>query len=101
MASKETVEKIFHNQLKVRAKKQLKRAGELWKDVTMNFFFPENQNTVDIFVRKVLKNALKADGTVMDPVTKKRVPDLIDTDTKVSKAICIVHLATFQPVNTS
>lgn len=96
MADKVTITAIFYEELEMRATDRLKLIGRDWKNVSMNFYFPENEDTVDLCIEAVLTSAFCSDGTDVDSDILKRVTDRISTRTKTKKAIKIVWLATFR-----
>jgi hypothetical protein len=98
MATRARVSSLMNQELKARAPAQMTEAGETWKQQLLGFYFPENEDTVDLCALAVLDTALKEDGTTVQPNVRKNVRTLIKTDTVTDKAISIIFRATAQPV---
>jgi hypothetical protein len=73
-------------------------ARDTWFRQKMSFFFPGNEDTVDLCAIKVLNVALSEDGTRVTNSVTKRVRELIGTTTVTDEAITIIFLATARPV---
>lgn len=98
MAKRARVATLMLQELKQRSGEQLKEAGDTWKDQVLGFYFPENEDTVDLCVLSVLDTALQEDGTSVPAAVRKNVRDLVNTDTVTNNAISMIFLATAQPV---
>jgi hypothetical protein len=85
-------------ELRDRAPKRRKAASDTWPRQKMSFFFPGNEDTVDLCALAVLDRALKEDGTRVTPSVTVRVRELVGTATVVDDAITVVFLATAQPL---
>jgi len=91
------VKELFAGELAARASKQFENAGENWPKKDLGFFFPENENTVDLCALAVLDKALKEDGTTVPKKVRNNVALLISTKTKAGNAVKIIGLTTLQP----
>lgn len=97
MATDKRVKELFAEELASRAPGQFAEVGENWPKKSMGFFFPENENTVDLCALKVLDRALAEDQTTVPKKVRNNVAALINTDTKASNAVKTVSLTTLQP----
>src|ERR1700749_237481 len=97
MASDARVKEILADELSKRAAEKFAEADESWPKRQMGFFFPENEDTVDLCVLAALDRALEEDGTTVPKKVRKNVALLIGTTTKASDAIRIIALTTLQP----
>ena len=97
MAKRVTVKKLMRAYLDKNAHDRLINAGDGWADVEMGFYFPEDEDAVNLCALTVLAQALAGDGTTVTNSVRKHVKDLINTDTVTDKAISIIWMATFQP----
>jgi hypothetical protein len=97
MATDARVKEILANELGNRAGPKFAAAGEQWTKKEMGFFFPENENTVDLCVLRTLDRALNEDGTTVPKKVRNNVAFLIGTTTKAIDAIRIIGLTTLQP----
>jgi hypothetical protein len=97
MATDALVKQLLEDELKDRAPEQFAEAGDNWSKLSLDFFFPENEHTVDLCVLQVLDDALKEDGTTVPKKVRNNVARLIGTTTKVKEAIIIIALTTLQP----
>ncbi|MBV9925674.1 MAG: hypothetical protein JOZ96_11705 [Acidobacteria bacterium] len=88
---------ILADELSSRAAARFADAGDKWTKKEMGFFFPENENTVDLCVLAALDRALEHDGTTVPKKVRNNVAQLISTSTKAKDAIVTIALATFQP----
>ena len=98
MATRARVSALMGQELNKRAKEQFTEAGATWKDQKMGFYFPDNEDTVDLCALAALDAALAEDGTTITQNVRKNVRSLVNTDTVVDKAIGIIFLATAQPI---
>jgi hypothetical protein len=92
------VKTIMDQELTDRAAERKKAANDTWPRQKMSFFFPGNEDTVDLCALAVLDRALEEDGTRVIAAVKKRVRELVSTGTVVDDAISVVFLATAQPM---
>jgi len=97
MASDARVKEILANELGKRAAKRFADAGDQWTIREMGFFFPENEDTVDLCTLTTLDRALQEDGTTVPKKVRKNVAILIGTKTKANNAVRIIALTTLQP----
>lgn len=79
------------------AVQQFRNAGANWKQKQMMFYFPSNEDTVDICAIRVLRQSLAHDGTSVTSSVEKGVRRLVNTGTTVDAAIETIWLATFVP----
>jgi hypothetical protein len=98
VALRSRVEEIMRQELASRAADRMGKAGDTWKKQVLGFFFPKNEDTVDLCALAVLDRALAEDGTTVPPPVRKDVRDLIATSTKVKDAVSMIFLATAQPI---
>ena len=85
-------------ELSQRAPERREAASDTWPRQKMSFFFPGNEDTVDLCALAVLNGALEEDGTRVTPSVTTRVRELISTATVVDDATTIIFLATAQPM---
>lgn len=97
MATDARVKELFEKELKDRAPGQLRNAGKNWHKNAMDFFFPQNEFTVDLCALAVLDKALEEDQTTITKKARKNVASLISTKTLAGNAIKIVSLTTLKP----
>ncbi len=98
MAQRGRVAALMLRELKDRAAEQFAEAGETWRQQLMGFYFPENEDTVDLCALAVLDAALTEDGTTVSSHVRRNVTSLVNTGTLTEDAIGIIFLATAQPV---
>ena len=97
MAQKNRVEALMKGELTARASAKMASAGDTWRVQTMGFFFPGNEDTVDLAALAVLDRVLGEDGTTIPSNVRNDVATLIGTATPVRDAIRIIFVATAQP----
>lgn len=97
MAKRVTVQGLMREYLKAKASEKFANAGATWLQQLMGFYFPDNEDTVDLCALTVLKQALELDGTSVPDSVRKSVRGLINTDTGTDAAIDTIWLATFVP----
>ena len=97
MARDSRVKEILAEELTDRAAKKFADAGANWTKREMGFFFPENENTVDLCVLETLDRALDEDGTTVPKKVRNNVAHLIGTTTKAKDAIVVIALTTLKP----
>lgn len=97
MASNTRVKEILADELGRRAAAKFADAGANWPKKEMGFFFPENENTVDLCALATLDRALEGDNTTVPKKVRNNVAHLIGTTTKAKDAITTITLTTFQP----
>jgi hypothetical protein len=97
MAKESRVKKLFADELSTRASEQFEKVGDDWPEVNMGFFFPENEETVDLCALAVLDAALNEDQTTVPKSVRKNIRTLINTGRKAKDAVSIIALATLQP----
>lgn len=98
MATRARVSTLMSGELQQRAAERFTEAGDTWKSQNMGFYFPGNEDTVDLCALAVLDAALKEDGTTAPDGVRKNVRSLVNTATVADDAIGIIFLATAQPV---
>ena len=98
MATRARVKTLMDQELTARAPQRRAKAGDTWIKQKKGFYFPSNEDTVDLCAIAVLDRALKEDGTQVTPSVTKRVRELISTLTVTDDAITIIFLATAQPI---
>ena len=98
MATRARVKALMDQELRSRARTRREAAAEGWTKQPMGFFFPKNEDTVDLCALTVLDRALKGDGTQVPSSVPKRVREVIGTATNTDDAITIIFLATAQPM---
>jgi len=101
MATDARVKELMADELEARAPEKFAEAGSNWPKKMMGFFFPENEDTVDLCVLAVLDEALAEDGTSITKKARDNVAKLIKTSTKASDAVKIIALTTLKPIPTS
>jgi|SRR5881394_3183845 len=97
MATDARVKELLAEELDARAKKKFADAGDNWPKKVMGFYFPSDENTVDLCVLAVLDEALAEDETSVTKKARDHVAILIKTSTKASDAVKIIALTTLQP----
>ena len=97
MATDARVKEILAEELSKRAAENFAAAGTKWPQKAMGFFFPENENTVDLCVLATLDESLRRDGTTVSKKIRDDVAHLIGTTTKAKDAIITIAIATFKP----
>jgi hypothetical protein len=97
MSTDARVKQLLADELAARAAEQFKSAGDSWPKEEMGFFFPENEDTVDLCALAVLDAALEEDGTTVPKKVRNNVARLINTDTKAKDAVVTISLTTLQP----
>ena len=98
MATDARVKELMADELEARAPEKFAEAGPNWPKKTMGFFFPENEDTVDLCVLAVLDEALAEDETSITKKARDNVAKLIKTSTKASDAVKIIALTTLKPI---
>lgn len=98
MPTRARIKAIMDEVLTERAPDRRAAARDTWFRQKMSFFFPGNEDTVDLCAIKVLNVALSEDGTRVTSSVTKRVRELIGTTTVTDEAITIIFLATARPV---
>jgi hypothetical protein len=97
MATDARVKELLGDELEARAEEKFNSAGDNWPKKTMGFFFPSDENTVDLCALSVLDAALEEDGTSITKKARDHVATLIKTGTKASDAVKIIALTTLKP----
>ena len=98
MATRARVKALMDQELTARAPARRGSAGEGWTRQPMGFYFPRNEDTVDLCALTVLERALQGDGTRVPASVPKLVREVIATSTGTDDAITIIFLATAQPM---
>ena len=98
MATRARVKVLMDRELTARAPDRRAAAGDGWPAQPMGFYFPRNEDTVDLCALAVLDRALSEDGTRVPASVRRRVREVIATSTNTDGAITIIFLATAQPM---
>ena len=98
MALRIRVRTLMDEELTSRAAEKRAKAGTKWEKQPMGFFFPRNEDTVDLCALAVLKRALEGDSTRITQSVAKGVRELVSTSTAAEEAITIIFLATARPL---
>ena len=97
MATDAAVKELMADELDARAHEKFVDVGNNWPKKKMGFFFPEDENTVDLCVLAVLDAALAQDQRTIPKKARNNVASLISTGTKASNAVKIIALTTLKP----
>ena len=98
MATTERVAELFHARIAHDSPKQLEKAGEVWPDLPLNFFYITNAaDTVDIVVTSIAGQVAEEDGIQIPGTVIENLQSLVNPKTLVKEAIRLVFLTTFQP----
>jgi hypothetical protein len=97
MASDAFVKTTLADELNTRAPEKFADAGDQWPRKGMGFFFPEDEDTVDLCVLATLDRALEHDQTTVTKKVRDNVAHMISTGSKAKDAIITIALATFKP----
>ena len=98
MANRARIKALMDQELRSRASARRAAAAETWTKQPMGFFFPRNEDTVDLCALTVLDRALTEDGTRVTSSVPKRVREIVGTSTTTDDTITIIVLATAQPM---
>ena len=104
MASREFVAEVFRERLREDSGKQLKKAGNLWRELPLNFYYlpgpvaGTDEDGVDLAVAAVTERVAASDGTVIPDDEVNHLISVVDLKTKADDAITLIYLATFQPL---
>jgi hypothetical protein len=98
VATRALIKTIMDQELTERAPERREAAKDTWPRQKLSFFFPSNEDTVDLCAIAVLDRALEEDGTRVTASVTRRVRDLISTATVTDDAITMIFLATAQPL---
>ena len=98
MATMERVAELFHARIDHDSPGQLKKAGDLWIGLPLDFFYLTHaEDTVDIVVTSVAKRMAEEDGNNIPGSVLENLQRLVNPTTIVSAAIRLVFLTAFQP----
>lgn len=98
MATLDHVTDLFQERITDDSPDQMEKAGDLWPDLPLNFFYLSHaDDTVDIVVRSIAKRVAKEDGVTLPGSVLDNLVILVNPDTLVKKAIRLVFLTTFSP----
>jgi hypothetical protein len=98
MATLERVTELMQARIKKNSPKQMKKAGDLWRDLPLNFFYLANAaDTVDIVVTSITEKVAEEDGISIPQSVIQNLQDLVTPKTVVKDAIRLIFLTTFQP----
>ena len=97
MATDKRVMELFAEELADRAKSQFNKVLDGWVKEDMDFFFPGDENTVDLCALAVLDRALAEDGATVPKKVRKNLAVLINGSSNAKKSALIIALTTLQP----
>lgn len=98
MATIKRVTELMEARIKKNSPKQMKKAGKLWPDLPMNFFYLTHaEDTVDIVVTSITETVAKEDGITIPKAVITNLQNLVSPKTIVKDAIRLIFLTTFQP----
>lgn len=98
MATIERVTELFHARIKDDSPKQMEKAGDIWIDLPLNFFYLAHaDDTVDIVVTSIAKRVAEEDGNDIPGTVITNLQSLVSPKTLVKEAIRLVFLTAFQP----
>jgi hypothetical protein len=98
MLSEDDVKQLFADHLDRQAHQRFESAGDLWPEMSMGFFFPQNEDTVDLFALEVLDAALKADGLTVPNQVRNSLRNFISLTTIAKHAVTTIFLTTVPTV---
>lgn len=98
MATRARVKALMDQELRSRAPARRAAAADGWTKQPMGFFFPRNEDTVDLCALTVLDRALMEDGNRVPSSVPKRLREVVGTSTMTDDAVTIIFLATAQPM---
>lgn len=98
MATEAQVAGIFRDVLERDSPTQLDKAGNLWPDLPLRFFYLTFANdNIDLAVEEVTLRVADADQITIPGDVISGLQDVIGPDTIVGRAVRMIFLTTFQP----
>ena len=98
MATIQRVTELFQARIQKDSPKQMAKAGALWRDLPFNFFYlTNNEDTVEIVVKAVTRQAANEDGVTLPTFVYKKLENMVGPSTPVKKGIQLVFLTSFTP----
>ncbi len=98
MATMERVTELFHARIEHDSPGQLRKAGDIWIGLPLDFFYLSHaEDTVDIVVTSIAKQVAKEDGNSIPGSVVENLQRLVNPTTIVSAAIRLVFLTAFEP----
>jgi hypothetical protein len=103
MATEAQVAKIFKKKLVQDSEKQMKKAGDLWKELPLSFFYLPgvisgiDEDGVDLAVVYVTEQVARQDGIEIPSNIMRVLIEAINVKEKVAAAINLIFLSTFRP----
>jgi hypothetical protein len=102
MATIERVTELFKARIEKDSSKQMKKAGDIWRDLPFNFFYLTHaDDTVDIVVKSITRQIAKEDGVKLPSFVFKNLEDMVGPKTAVKEGIRLVFLTSFTPQPTT
>jgi hypothetical protein len=99
MATPERVDELFHMRIANDSPNQLEKAGTVWRDLPMNFFYLTHAaDTVDIVVTSIAGQLANEDGVSIPGEVMGNLQSLVNPKTLVKEAMRLVFLTVFRPV---
>jgi hypothetical protein len=99
MATPERVEELFHMRIENDSPEQLEKAGEVWRDLPMNFFYLTHAaDTVDIVVTSITEQLAEEDGVEVPDMVIENLQSLVNPKTLVTEAMRLVFNTVFRPL---
>jgi hypothetical protein len=99
MATPERVDELFHRRIGNDSRDQLEKAGEVWRDLPMNFFYLTHAaDTVDIVVTSIAGQLAEEDGVSIPDMVMENLQSLVNPKTLVKEAMRLVFLTIFRPL---
>ena len=98
MATPERIREVFHRRLADDSADQLEKAGEVWPDLPLNFFYITNAaDVVDIVITNIAEQIAAEDGVSIPNVVLQNLQTLVNPKTLVKEGMRLVFLTVFQP----
>jgi hypothetical protein len=98
MATMERVKELMEARIRKNSPKQMKKAGSLWPDLPMNFFYLTHaEDTVDIVVTSITEKVAEEDGITIPKAVIRNLQNLVGPKSIVKDVIRLIFLTTFQP----
>ena len=99
MATPERVDELFHRRIENDSRDQLEKAGDVWRDLPMNFFYLTHAaDTVDIVVTSIAEQLAEEDGVSIPDMVMENLQSLVNPKTLVKEAMRLVFLTIFRPL---
>lgn len=98
MATPERIREVFNRRLANDSPSQLEKAGDVWPDLPLNFFYITNAaDVVDIVVTNIAEQIAEEDGVSIPNTVLQNLQSLVNPKTLVKEAMRLVFLTVFQP----